>query len=101
MIEVRATHLARVRGFEVELYSRQACRTRSGRTLDAELRIVDVGQWRVGGYVRWSLERHQPDFWVLDELDELLRSHYAPGVGTIHRADQPVSIPSVRLSSTR
>lgn len=101
MIEVRATHVAQVRGFEVELYSRQQCKTRSGRSIDGALRIIDVGEWRVGGYVRWTLERHQPDFWLLDEVDELLRAFFPPGAGTVHRADQPVSTPSVRLSSVR
>lgn len=102
LIEVRATHVARVRGFEVELYGRFNGRTRSGRPPPADaLRFIDVGEWRVGGYVRWVRERLFDDYFLLDEVDQLLRDHYPAGAGTVHRADLPVSIPSVRLSSTR
>ncbi len=96
------THRAQVRAYEVELYSRSYALSRSGKPSSSlSLRLVDLGEWRVGGYVRWTLERHFCDFNILDELDEKLRLHFPPGSGTVHRADLPISIPSVRLSSTR
>lgn len=96
---VLRSHRAQVRGYEVELYVRGAA-TRSGAS-PLGLRFVDLGEWRVGGYVRWNLERYFNKFEILDELDEKLRLHFPPGSGTVHRADLPISIPSVRLSSTR
>lgn len=99
--ELLRSHRAQVRGYEVELYSRARAQTRSGSSSSLSLRLVDLGEWRIGGYVRWNLEKHFPKFEILDELDEKLRLHFPPGSGTIHRADLPISIPSVRLSSTR
>ncbi len=101
-LQVRTTHIARVRGYEVELYGGRPVRSRSGGSARSELRFVDVGEWRQGGYVRWVRERVvHTDFFLLDEVDELLRAHFPAGAGTVHRADQPISIPSVRLSSVR
>ncbi len=100
-LQVRGTHLARVRDYEVELYGSRVVRTRAGVERNG-IHFIDVGEWRQGGYVRWVREKTaHTDFFLLDELDELLRAHFPAGAGTVHRADQPISIPSVRLSSVR
>lgn len=100
VIKVRDSYYAQLRGFEVELYGKQATVTRSGAVSTSFL-FLDAGEWRTGGYVRWKMERHFHDFNILDELDEKLRSHYPVGVGTVQRADAPSLLPSVRLTATR
>jgi hypothetical protein len=97
---VRDTCLVQVLGFDVELYRLAPVRTRAKRTRPG-VHLLDVGVWRTGGYVRWQSERHATDFFLLDEVDEILRDHFPARVGTVHRADLPVSAPSVRLSSVR
>lgn len=64
-----------VRGMEVELYEK-----RKGAPV-----YVDHGVWRLGRYVRWAREERHRDLPLLDQVDELLRGHFPPGVGTVPR----------------
>lgn len=101
-LQVRDTHVAMVRGFEIELYGRKRVRTRGGGHRDDGLRFIDVGEWRVGRYVRWSMNlKSGVDYFLLDEVDEKLRDIFPVGTGTVQRVDFPLDQPSVRLSSVR
>ena len=100
VLQVRDTCLVQVRGFDVELYQLTTIRTRSKQSRPG-VQLLDVGVWRIDRYVRWQAERRATDFFLLDEVDERLRSFYPERVGTVQRADPSGSVPSVRLSAVR
>lgn len=44
-------------------------------------RLVDVGRWMFGGYVKWEREKTRPNFNALDAVDWVLRSLLPPELG--------------------
>lgn len=101
IFEVRGSFIVQALGFHVELYERRAVRTRRNPEPLQRIALVDTGVWRIGGYVRWRDELAFKDFFLLDEVDEVLRSHFPEQAGTAQRADLPRSAPVVRLTPAR
>lgn len=76
LIQARRSEIESKPCIEVELYDCEAPpvrRVRNGRNTSREaMRLLDVGVWCLGAYVRWAHQKRH-DFNLLDAVDLVLR----------------------------